>query len=35
MNKINNYRTNASYYSIDDLWHSDTLIGRGLRTADF
>ena len=27
MNKINNYNANASYYSIDDLWHSDKLIG--------
>ena len=32
MNKINNYSANASYYSIDDLWHSDTLSGRGWRS---
>ena len=35
MRKVDNYSANARYYSIDDLWHSDTLIGRGLHTADF
>ena len=32
--KVDNYSA-AEYYSIDNLWHSDTLICRGLRTADF
>ena len=27
MRKVNNYSANAGYYSIDDLWHSDKLIG--------
>ena len=35
MNKINNYSANASYYSIDDLWNSDKLIGRGWLSTDF
>ena len=35
IHKDDNYSASASYYSIDDLWHSDTLIGRGLHTADF
>ena len=27
MRKVDNYSANANYYSIDDLWHSDRLIG--------
>ena len=27
LNKVNNYSANAEYYSSDDLWHSDKLIG--------
>ena len=32
--KVDNYSA-TEYYSIDNLWHSDTLICRGLRTTDF
>ena len=32
--KVDNYSADE-YYSIDDLWYSDKLSGRGLRTADF
>ena len=35
MRKVDNYSAYARYYSVDDLWRSDSLIGRGLRTADF
>ena len=35
MRKVDNYGANAEHYSIDDLWHSETLIGRGWRSADF
>ena len=31
IHKVDNYSA-AEYYSIDDLWHSDTLIGRGWRS---
>ena len=27
IHKVDNYSANARYYSIDDLWHSDKLIG--------
>ena len=33
--KVDNYSANAECYSIDDLWYSDKLIGRGWRSADF
>ena len=35
MRKVDNYSANASYYSIDDLWNSDKLIGRGWLSTDF
>ena len=27
IHKVDNYSANAEYYSSDDLWHSDKLIG--------
>lgn len=35
IHKFDNYSANARYYTIDDFLHSDRLIGRGWRSADF
>ena len=35
IHKFDNYSAHARYYSIDDFLHSDRLVGRGWRSADF